>query len=48
MAVIVKEPTNVEQYIDEQGRLTVDGMRLFQQMIRQLKDHEARIVILEP
>ena len=48
MPVTVKLPTNVEQYFTDDGRLTQPGMLLFQQWVRAIKDHEDRIVVLEP
>lgn len=48
MAVEVKEPASVETYVDNQGRLTREGLKMIQQMVRAIKDHEDRIVVLEP
>lgn len=48
MAVTAKLPTDIEQYFDKDGRLTHDGIRFFQQIIRKLEDLEARVVVLEP
>lgn len=48
MPVTVKFPTDIEQLFTQDGRLTQAGMILFQQWVRAIKDHENRIVVLEP
>ena len=48
MAVEVKEPASLEVYVDADGKLTREGLKLLQQMVRAIKDHETRIVVLEP
>ena len=48
MAVEVKLPTGIEQFVTEDGRLTPTGIILLQQYFRALVDHEKRIVVLEP
>jgi len=48
MTVTVKLPTNIEQYFTQDGRLTQAGMILFQQWVNAIKDHEDRIIVLEP
>ncbi len=48
MAVEVKEPASLEIYVDNQGKLTREGLKLIQQMVRAIQDHETRIVVLEP
>jgi hypothetical protein len=47
VTVKLLEPVLIEQYIDADGRLTLEGMKLFERMINMLKDHEARITALE-
>ena len=42
------EPTPVEQYFDEQGNITYDGLQYFQRIIRTLKDLDSRLEALEP
>jgi len=42
------EPTLIEQYIDKDGRLTIEGVKLLDRIIAILRDHEARIETLEP
>ncbi len=48
MSIQAKEPTNIEKYVDKDGRLTIDGLLYFQLVIRTLQDHEDRLVVLEP
>ena len=48
MTIQTKEPSAIERYIDSEGRLTIEGLKLFQQMLAKLDDHEARIEALEP
>jgi len=36
------------RYIDAEGKLTADGLRLFVLLLAMLDDHEARIAALEP
>ena len=48
MAVEVKLPTDIEQFVTEDGRLTNEGILLLQQYFRAIVDHEKRIVVLEP
>jgi hypothetical protein len=48
MPVKPPKPSSVERYVDKEGRLTLDGQRLFDQLLRVLADHEARIKVLEP
>lgn len=42
------EVSELLAYITPDGRLTVEGMKLFRQLIAMMRDHEARIVDLEP
>ena len=35
-------------YIDAEGRLTIEGLKLFEQLLAVLRDHEGRISVLEP
>ena len=51
----VYDPSMLEKYFTTDGKLTVDGMKLFTQLIAAIKesqvtieDHEARIGALEP
>ena len=44
----IPEINQLQQYFTPDGRLTVEGLRLFRQFILTMKDHEARIVALEP
>jgi len=48
MTVTVEQPNNIERYIDANGRLTLEGIKLFQRIVAAINDHEARIVVLEP
>lgn len=48
MAVELFEPNLIEKYIDADGRLTIEGVKLFQRIIEMLRDHETRIEALEP
>jgi hypothetical protein len=41
-------PNNIVVYVDKQGRLMVDFIRLLQLWADILDDHEARITALEP
>lgn len=47
MTVQLLEPTLSEQYIDADGRLTIEGMKFFERMLNMLIDHETRIAALE-
>lgn len=42
------EVSDLIQYIGPDGRLTVEGLKLFRQMIAVLRDHQKRIEDLEP
>ena len=42
------EVNAILQYVMAQGTLTPEGMKLLQQIIAIIKDHEARITALEP
>lgn len=44
----IPETNLLLQYMTPDGRLTVEGQKVFQQIIATLKDHEARITTLEP
>ena len=48
MTVKLLEPTLIEQYVDADGRLTIEGLKLLERIIAMLRDHEARIDTLEP
>ncbi len=48
MTVKLLEPNLVEKYIEADGKLTLDGVKLLDRIIAMLKDHEARITALEP
>lgn len=48
MTVQLLEPTLAERYIDENGRLTIEGVKLLERIVAMLRDHEARIEALEP
>ena len=48
MTVKLLEPALVERYVNADGTMTLEGMKLFQRMIDMLKDHETRITTLEP
>ena len=55
MTVTVKDPSRLEIYVDKSGRLTLEGVKLIQEMARALReaqatiaDHETRITALEP
>lgn len=48
MTVKLLEPTLIEQYVDKDGRLTIEGVKLLERIIAMLRDHEARIETLEP
>jgi len=43
MTVKLLEPNLIEKYTDAEGRLTLDGIKLFGRMIAMLKDHESRV-----
>ena len=44
----VKRPSNFIIYVEKDGRLTVDFLKLLQLWAAMLEDHEARITALEP
>lgn len=48
MTVPVNDPNPLEKYVDANGRLTLEGLKLLQAAIRAIRDHEDRIVALEP
>ncbi|WP_156025874.1 hypothetical protein [Sulfitobacter sp. 20_GPM-1509m] len=48
MTVEVKLPNAIEQYVGPDGRLTLEGVKLIQRLVRAIEDHEARITALEP
>lgn len=48
MSVELLEPSPIEQYVDEEGRLTIEGVKLLQRLVEALRDHESRIETLEP
>lgn len=43
MTVQLFDPNLLERYVDENGRLTVEGLKLLAQMVAMLKDHESRL-----
>lgn len=43
MSVQVDLPSSLVRYVDENGRLTIEGVKLFQRMVKALEDHEARL-----
>lgn len=44
----VEMPNSIQQYVDANGRLTLEGVKLLQRIVEALRDHEARLVVLEP
>lgn len=44
MTVEVKLPNIQEQYITKDGRLTVEGAKLFLEWVKAIQDHEVRLV----
>jgi len=44
MAVKIDEANAITRYVDADGKLTVEGLRLFQLIVKMLKDHETRLV----
>jgi len=49
MTVELKDPLSGQPIIDPKtGALTLDGLELLQRLVAALRDHEARIVTLEP
>lgn len=44
MSLPLTDPQTGQQYVDQTGRLTPEGLRLFQEMLAMLRDHEARLV----
>ena len=48
MAIKVIDPSGYEKYVNEHGQLTLEGLRLLQLIVKMLRDHEDRIVTLEP
>ena len=43
MAVNVEEANAITKYVDSDGKLTVEGLRLLQLIVKMLKDHETRL-----
>lgn len=48
MSLSSEMPNGIERYIDPDGRLTLEGLKLFQRMISDLEAMDARIAVLEP
>ena len=48
MAVKVEAVNSITKYMTEDGRLTIEGIRLLQTIAEALADHEVRLVVLEP
>ncbi|MDE0590420.1 hypothetical protein OU789_10825 [Halocynthiibacter sp. C4] len=48
MSKPIPRVTNIQKYFEPDGRLTAEGLMLFQLMLEVLRDFEARITALEP
>lgn len=48
MAVKVETVNSITKYVTEDGKLTIEGIRLLQTIVEALADHETRLVVLEP
>lgn len=44
----IPEVSDLLPYVTPDGRLTVEGLKLFRQLLAVLRDHDARIEDLEP
>lgn len=44
MALPLIRPQAFNQYVDKDGRLTPEGMRMFLYLLAYVEDHEARLV----
>lgn len=44
----IPEVSDLVPYVTEDGRLTIEGMKLLRQVVAVLRDHEARVQALEP
>ena len=43
MTVSVDLPSSLVRYVDADGRLTIEGVKLLQRMVKALEDHETRL-----
>jgi len=43
--ITLETPSQITQLIDANGRLTIEGAKLFQQMVAKIAELEARIVV---
>ena len=48
MTVQVDLPNDIERYVDPNGRLTIEGMKIIRKLALAVQDHEERIKALEP
>lgn len=44
----IPAPQSFQRYVDSEGRLTFEGMRLIQQMVAKINELEERVEDLEP
>ena len=44
----VEQPNGIEQYVDKDGRLTLEGIKLLQRIVDALEELDARVTVLEP
>lgn len=48
MSITAKQPNGIEQYVDANGRLTLEGIKLLQRVVNDLNSLDARVTALEP
>lgn len=48
MTVEVQDPIQLVRYVDQNGRLTLEGIILIQRLVDAIADLEARVTALEP
>jgi hypothetical protein len=48
MTVPVDLPNGLERYVDANGRLTIEGQKLFRKLVLAVQDMETRLKVLEP
>ena len=44
----VEMPNKMTRYVDANGRLTLEGMKLFQRLIDGMQEVDERLKVLEP
>ncbi|MGB1390989.1 MAG: hypothetical protein ACPG61_19105 [Paracoccaceae bacterium] len=44
MTVTVELPSGLAPFVGPDGRLTIEGIKMLQRMVKALEDHEARLV----